>query len=58
MHLGVPEVLIILVIAVVIFGPSRLAGLGKGLGDGIRDFKAAVHSDPEKETPAAPQPRE
>ena len=40
--LGLPEILIILAIALLIFGPSKLADLGKGLGEGIRNFKSAV----------------
>ncbi len=40
--LGLPELLILLVIALLIFGPSKLADLGKGLGEGIRNFKGAV----------------
>jgi sec-independent protein translocase protein TatA len=40
--IGLPEVLIILAIALLIFGPSRLADLGKGLGEGIRNFKSSV----------------
>jgi sec-independent protein translocase protein TatA len=40
--LGLPEILILLAIALLIFGPSKLADLGKGLGDGIRNFKSAV----------------
>lgn len=40
--LGLPEVLVILAIALLIFGPSKLADLGKGLGEGIRNFKSAV----------------
>lgn len=39
--LGLPEILIILGIAILIFGPGRLAEIGKGLGDGIRHFKSA-----------------
>jgi sec-independent protein translocase protein TatA len=41
-HLGVPELLVILVIALLIFGPGRLADIGKGLGEGIRNFKSGV----------------
>jgi sec-independent protein translocase protein TatA len=40
--IGVPELLVILVIALIIFGPSKISELGKGLGDGIRNFKSAV----------------
>ena len=40
--LGLPELAIIAVIALVIFGPSKLADLGKGLGEGIRNFKDSV----------------
>lgn len=42
------EILIILAIALLIFGPSRLAELGKSLGEGIRNFKTSV-KEPEKE---------
>ena len=40
--LRLPEILVILAIALLIFGPSKLADLGKGLGEGIKNFKAAV----------------
>jgi sec-independent protein translocase protein TatA len=40
--IGIPELLVILGIALLIFGPSKLADLGKGLGEGIKNFKAAV----------------
>jgi sec-independent protein translocase protein TatA len=39
---GIPELLIVLGIALLIFGPSKLAGLGKSLGEGIRGFKSAL----------------
>ena len=51
--LGVPELLIILVIALIFFGPSKLGDLGKGLGDAIKNFKGAM-KDGEQETPAQP----
>lgn len=41
-ELGVPELLIILAILLVLFGPSRLAGLGQSLGQGIREFRQNV----------------
>ncbi|MFB3854090.1 MAG: twin-arginine translocase TatA/TatE family subunit [Vicinamibacterales bacterium] len=40
--LGVPELLIIAFIILLIFGTSRLAGLGRGLGQAIRGFKDEV----------------
>ncbi|HET9696930.1 MAG TPA: twin-arginine translocase TatA/TatE family subunit [Terriglobales bacterium] len=40
--LGLPEILIILAIALLIFGPRRLGELGKGLGEGIKNFKSSV----------------
>jgi len=40
--LGLPEILVILAIALLIFGPSKLADLGKGLGEGIKNFKSAM----------------
>jgi sec-independent protein translocase protein TatA len=49
--LGVPELLIILVIALIFFGPSKLGDLGKGLGDAIRNFKGSMKDG---EQPPAP----
>jgi sec-independent protein translocase protein TatA len=40
--LGLQELLVILVIALVIFGPSKLPQIGSGLGKAIRDFKKGV----------------
>ena len=40
--IGLPELLVILVIIVVIFGASRLPQLGKGLGEGISNFKEGL----------------
>jgi sec-independent protein translocase protein TatA len=43
--LGVPELLIILLIVLIIFGASKLPQLGKGLGQGLRNFKDSVKSE-------------
>ena len=43
--LGVPELLIILALALLIFGPRKLGELGKGLGDGIRGFRSAIKEE-------------
>jgi len=46
--LGASELVIILVIVVIIFGASRLPQLGKGLGEGIRNFKNSVREGKEE----------
>ena len=43
--LGFPEVLVILLIVVLIFGTSRIPELGRGLGEGIRNFKKAIRNE-------------
>ena len=40
--LGLPEIVLILLVALLIFGPSKLADLGKGLGEGIKNFKSSI----------------
>ena len=40
--LGLPEILVVAAIALLIFGPGRLSELGKGLGEGIRNFKSGM----------------
>ena len=47
--LGVPELIIIGIIALLIFGPKKLPELGKGLGKSIRDFKDAMSEKDEPE---------
>ncbi|MEW6620949.1 MAG: twin-arginine translocase TatA/TatE family subunit [bacterium] len=49
--LGMPELLVILLIVVIIFGVNKLPQLGKSLGEGIKGFKQSVssNSDEEKE---------
>jgi sec-independent protein translocase protein TatA len=42
------HLLVILGIAVLVFGPKRLPELGKGMGEAIRDFKSAMQSEKEK----------
>jgi sec-independent protein translocase protein TatA len=43
--IGIPELLIILVIIILIFGANRLPEIGRGIGKGIRNFKEATKED-------------
>jgi sec-independent protein translocase protein TatA len=49
--LGIPELLVILVIVVLIFGTSRIPELGRGLGEGIRNFKKGIKNDESEKKP-------
>jgi len=57
--LGLPELLIILLIVIIIFGANKLPQLGKGLGQGMRNFKDSIKEG--TSTPAdenkPPQPK-
>ena len=46
-NIGPGQLLIIAIIALVIFGGSRLAEVGKGLGEGIKNFKKGLRDDDE-----------
>ncbi len=46
--LGMPELLIILVIVVIVFGAGKLPEIGAGIGKGIKNFKEATKSEPTK----------
>ena len=43
--IGLPELIIILVIIILIFGANRLPEIGKGIGKGIRNFREAGKED-------------
>lgn len=49
MNLGMTEMLLIAGIALLFFGPSRLPGLGKSVGQAIRGFKKGINEDPSDE---------
>lgn len=54
--LGVPELLLILVIVIIIFGANKLPQLGRGLGEGLRNFKESIKPGEEgKDKPAPPK---
>jgi sec-independent protein translocase protein TatA len=52
--IGMPEMIIILVIALVVFGPGKLPEIGGAIGRGIKDFKRAM-TDPEKKPEENPE---
>ena len=47
-NVGPLEILVVLVIALVIFGPKRIPELGQSLGKGIREFKASLDGEDEQ----------
>ncbi len=55
--LGTPELVVILVIVMVLFGASRLPQLGRGVGEAIRNFKKGI-SETEKWKDSNKSPRE
>ena len=50
--IGAPEIILIVVLALVLFGGGKLAGVGKALGKSIKDFKSEVKEDDKKADPA------
>lgn len=60
-EIGLPELLVIFGIALLIFGPRKIGELGKGLGEGIRGFKAALSGhdkEPSKDVPPPSPPQQ
>ena len=45
--IGLPELLVILVVAVLLFGGKKIPEVAKGLGEGIRNFKDSLKPSPE-----------
>jgi len=46
--LGMPELIVVLVVALLIFGPSRLPSMGKGIGEAIRGLKKGLEEESSK----------
>lgn len=54
-NIGPLEIVVVLIIALVVFGPKRLPELGRSLGKGIREFRGSVsgdHDDDDDERPS------
>jgi sec-independent protein translocase protein TatA len=48
---GIPELLLILLIVVIIFGATRLPALGRGLGEGLSNFRQGLNKGKDKPNP-------
>jgi sec-independent protein translocase protein TatA len=55
MPIGAPEVIIILIIALVVLGPKKLPEVGKSLGKGMREFKDSVSNMGSKDDDEEPK---
>jgi len=55
-NVGLPEILVVLVIALIIFGPKRLPELGRSVGKGIREFRASISGDDDDDDESPPKP--
>jgi sec-independent protein translocase protein TatA len=54
-NIGPLEIGIVLVIALIVFGPKKLPELGKSLGKGIREFKGTINESSEPPHPVKPE---
>ena len=56
--IGLPEIMLLALVALIVFGPKRLPEMGRGLGKGMREFKESVTGDHTTAavTPIAPAP--
>jgi sec-independent protein translocase protein TatA len=44
-NIGLPEIAIVLIIALLVFGPKRLPEMGRSMGKGLREFKDSISGD-------------
>jgi len=50
-NIGPLEIVVVLIIALVVFGPKRLPELGKSMGNGIREFRSTISGKDEEPKP-------
>ncbi|MGI6726574.1 MAG: twin-arginine translocase TatA/TatE family subunit [Christensenellales bacterium] len=58
MRLGALEIVLILVLALVLFGGKKLSGVGKALGQSIKEFRKEMAADDKEKDPSAPADQE
>ena len=51
-NIGAPELIVILVIALLVLGPKKLPEVGRSIGKGMREFKASISGEGDKEKSA------
>jgi sec-independent protein translocase protein TatA len=60
--IGVPELIVLLIVLLLIFGPKRLPEMGRSLGKGMREFKDSIssrgHDDDDERERQLPRPAE
>ncbi len=47
-NMGLPEIILLILLALILFGPAKLPEIGKAMGKGINEFKAAMKGEPEQ----------
>ncbi len=50
-NIGLTEIVVVLAIALIVFGPKRLPELGRSLGNGIREFRGSLSGEDEESAP-------
>jgi sec-independent protein translocase protein TatA len=55
-NIGLPELIVIILVALLVFGGKRLGDIGRGLGEGIKNFKSAVKDEKPAESDKGSKP--
>jgi sec-independent protein translocase protein TatA len=58
MGLGIPELVIILIVVLIIFGPGKLPALGSGMGNALRNFRKAMNQPDAIDVTPPPETRD